>query len=132
MMKKTMLMMMTNNELLLPMSAVGNWLLVLVPPVPLALSHLTDIMMIMMKMFVMMTKTVMLIMTIMIIRMATMMIVTTWMRVGWISARLGLGGANTGKVEMVILNGKFTWDFVLYLNHRFFKEIDLGQLDLAL
>ena len=42
-----------------------------------------------------------------------MMIVTTWMRVGWISARLGLGGANTGKVEMVIRNGKHTWDLFL-------------------
>ena len=36
---------------------------------------------------------------------------TTCMRVGWTSARRGLGGANTGKVEMVIRSGELTWDF---------------------
>ena len=78
------------------MPTVGNWLLVLIASVSLSLSYLTinypdDNLSIM-------TKTMML----------TMMIITTWMRVGWISARRGFGGGNTGNVEIVIRSGELT------------------------
>ena len=77
------------------MPTVGNRLLVLISSVSLSLSYLTinypDNLS-------NMTKTIVL----------TMMIITTWMRVGWISARRGFGGGNTGNVEIVIRSGELT------------------------
>ena len=76
----------TDQEFLLPVTAVRDRLFVLVSSVSFPFAHLTA----------------MLILTMM------MLIPTTWMMVGWMSFRRGFGGANTGKVEIVIRSGKLT------------------------